>query len=75
MPTGCGVVGRRPQHAADLVHERVALHRLDGGDRPAVVGRALHQPVVAIGHGSRVVKRAFEVLALLMGSSLLLKSF
>jgi uncharacterized membrane protein YfcA len=30
---------------------------------------------LAIARGSRVVKRAFEVLALLMGSSLLLKSF
>jgi uncharacterized membrane protein YfcA len=30
---------------------------------------------LAIARGNRVVKRAFEVLALLMGSSLLLKSF
>jgi uncharacterized membrane protein YfcA len=30
---------------------------------------------LAIARGSRVVKRSFEVLALLMGSSLLLKSF
>jgi uncharacterized membrane protein YfcA len=30
---------------------------------------------LAIARGSQVVKRAFEVLALLMGSSLLWKSF
>jgi hypothetical protein len=30
---------------------------------------------LAIARGSQVVKRAFEVLALLMGSALLIKSF